>query len=160
MPETISLFLADETATHALARRLAPGLGAGDLVALAGDLGAGKTALARALIRTLTGDPSEEVPSPTFTLVQTYDCPAGMIWHFDLYRLSAPDEAAELGWEEAAATGIVLVEWPERLGSLLPPDHLRLHLDFDPAGPDARRVTLSGRGWEARLVALGLGKTP
>jgi tRNA threonylcarbamoyladenosine biosynthesis protein TsaE len=96
-----TLDLPDEAATAALAARLAALLRPGDIVLLAGDLGAGKSFLARALIRAAAGEPELEVPSPTFTLVQSYDLPAGELWHFDLYRLAAPDEVLELGWDEA-----------------------------------------------------------
>ncbi|HYH19287.1 MAG TPA: tRNA (adenosine(37)-N6)-threonylcarbamoyltransferase complex ATPase subunit type 1 TsaE [Azospirillum sp.] len=154
LPTRISLPLADEAATSALARRLAPHLRRGDVVTLPGDLGAGKTSFARAVIRALSGE-EVEVPSPTFTLVQTYDTDAGTIWHFDLYRLSGPDEVVELGWEEAA-DGIALVEWPERLGPLTPPDRLELALRM--AGTaDARRAELKGHGtWAARLAGMAL----
>lgn len=143
--------IADEAATAALARRLAPHLAPGDVVTLHGDLGAGKTAFARAVIRALSGA-EVEVPSPTFTLVQTYDTDAGAVWHFDLYRLSGPDEVTELGWEEAA-DGIALVEWPERLGPLAPANRLELALRLG-ATPDARRAELTGFGtWAPRLAA-------
>lgn len=146
----LTVDLPDETATATLARWLAHRLAPGDVVALRGDLGAGKTAFARALIRALT-DPDEDVPSPTFTLVQTYEAATGVLWHFDLYRLSGADEVIELGWDEAR-TGIALVEWPDRLGPLLPDDHLDLTLSFD-ASPTARRATLSGGGaWPSRLT--------
>jgi tRNA threonylcarbamoyladenosine biosynthesis protein TsaE len=146
--------LEDEQATSALACRLGPHLRPGDVVALRGDLGAGKTAFARALIQSL-GDPDDEVPSPTFTLVQTYETPAGSIWHFDLYRLSGPDEVIELGWDEVRADGIALVEWPDRLGSLLPADRLDIAISFGGAGPDARRAVLTGHGgWATRLELL------
>lgn len=145
--------LPDEAATADLAARLSPQLRAGDVLALRGDLGAGKTAFARALIRAL-GSPDEEVPSPTFTLVQTYEVGAAPVWHFDLYRLSGPDEVAELGWDEARAEGIALVEWPDRLGSLLPRDRLDLTLTFG-ATPTARRAVLTGHGaWASRLAAM------
>lgn len=145
--------LPDPEATERLAAALAPLLRPGDVVALGGDLGAGKTTLARALIRTLADDPDEEVPSPTFTLVQSYRTAAGPVWHFDLYRLSGPDEVIELGWDEALATAIVLVEWPERLGRLLPPG--RLDLTLAATGPDAREAALGGDGrWAARLEGL------
>ncbi len=91
---------------------------------LHGNLGAGKTVFARGLIRALTGNPNLEVPSPTFTLAQTYETNNLQIWHFDLYRLKDPEEIYELGWEDALAEGIVLVEWPERLGSLKPARYL------------------------------------
>ncbi|HZH26397.1 MAG TPA: tRNA (adenosine(37)-N6)-threonylcarbamoyltransferase complex ATPase subunit type 1 TsaE [Azospirillaceae bacterium] len=134
----------DEGATLALAAEVARTLRPGDVVALRGDLGAGKTAFARAAVRTLTGNPGEEVPSPTFTLVQTYDTPAGTVWHFDLYRLSGPDEVFELGWEEALAGGIALVEWPDRLGTLLPAR--RIDVTLESTGPEARRVKVARLG--------------
>ena len=149
-PVEIALDLPDLAATEALAARLAPLLRPGDAVLLDGPLGAGKSAFARALLRTATGDPLLEVPSPTFTLVQSYDLPAGPAHHFDLYRLSGPAGLAELGWDEARE-GIVLVEWPERLGPLAPPDALRIHLTPG-AAEEARHVVLSG--WDARLEAL------
>lgn len=154
-----SVPLPDEAATAALARRLAPALRAGDVLALRGDLGAGKTAFARALVRALAGDDEAEVPSPTFTLVQTYDAPAAPVWHFDLYRLSGPDEVEELGWDEVGQ-GIAVVEWPDRLGPLLPRDRLELTMAFDSSGggePEARRADLAGFGaWGPRLDALEL----
>jgi tRNA threonylcarbamoyladenosine biosynthesis protein TsaE len=149
-PVEIALDLPDLAATEALAARLAPMLRPGDAVLLDGPLGAGKSAFARALLRAATGDPGLEVPSPTFTLVQSYDLPVGPAYHFDLYRLSGPEGLAELGWEEARE-GIVLVEWPERLGPLAPPDALRIHLTPGEA-EEARHVVL--RGWDARLEGL------
>jgi tRNA threonylcarbamoyladenosine biosynthesis protein TsaE len=160
MPDPLVLLLPDEAATRRLAGALAPCLAAGGgVVALAGGLGAGKTALARALIRALTGDPDEEVPSPTFTLVQGYDTPHGPVWHFDLYRLCSAEDVIELGWEEAVVDGMVLVEWPERAGALLPAEHLEIRLTPEPAaGAEARRVTLTGHGgWRTRLAGLDLG---
>jgi tRNA threonylcarbamoyladenosine biosynthesis protein TsaE len=145
--------LEDETATEDLAARVGSLLRPGDVVALRGDLGAGKTSFARALIQSL-GDPDDEVPSPTFTLVQTYETPAGSIWHFDLYRLSGADEVIELGWDEVRADGIALVEWPDRLGSLLPADRLDIQITFG-TSPSTRRATLTGHGaWAARLETL------
>jgi len=142
-----------EAATVALARALAPHLRPGDVVALAGELGVGKTAFARAAIRARCGA-ATEVPSPTFTLVQTYDAPAATLWHVDLYRLAAPEEALELGLDEAFAQAIVLLEWPERLGASIPPDRLEVRLAYAD-GPDARRATLTGHGaWAPRLAAL------
>ena len=153
---SISLCLADEAATERLAAAMAPLLRAGDVVALSGDLGAGKTVLARALIRALTSDPDEEVPSPTFTLVQRYDSAAATVWHFDLYRLNGADEVVELGWDEAAADGIALVEWPDRLGPLLPAERLDIRLAT--AGDETRLATLTGHGgWAGRLTNLGKG---
>jgi tRNA threonylcarbamoyladenosine biosynthesis protein TsaE len=145
--------LADEAATVALARRIAGVAKAGDVIALAGDLGVGKTAFARAFVDALTGE-REEVPSPTFTLVQTYESKAGAIWHFDLYRLERPDEAYELGLEEALCEGISLIEWPDRAAILLPEERLDLTLTFA-ADPNARTAHLAGRGsWADRLSGL------
>jgi tRNA threonylcarbamoyladenosine biosynthesis protein TsaE len=150
MPRTITLDLPDLAATHALAARLAALLRAGDAVLLEGPLGAGKSEFARAVLRAAAHDAALEVPSPTFTLVQSYDLPAGPAHHFDLYRLDGPAALAELGWEEALE-GIVLVEWPDRLGALAPPD--ALHVALAPLADDqARRARLSG--WDARLDAL------
>lgn len=151
----MEMVLPDEAATGRLGGRLARILAPGDVVALWGALGSGKTSLVRTMIRQALNDPEAEVPSPTFTLVQTYDLPTGTVWHFDLYRICAPDEVVELGWEEARAGGIALVEWPDRLGALLPEDRLDLRLDFADA-PEARRVHLAPHGrWSARsLTAL------
>lgn len=126
VPRSLSSLDATRQAGADLAQQLQPG----DIVALWGDLGAGKTALARAVIQSL--NPAEtDVPSPTFTLVQRYDTPRGPVFHFDLYRLAAPEDVYELGWEEARA-GICLVEWPERLGSLLPPVRFDAWMDYGP----------------------------
>jgi tRNA threonylcarbamoyladenosine biosynthesis protein TsaE len=148
----ITVDLPDEKATSALAARLAAVARPGDIIALKGELGAGKTSFARAFIQARGGD--ETVPSPTFTLVETYDLPGGPIWHFDLYRLRAPDEAWELGIEEAFYAGISLIEWPERLESLLPSRHLLIAIGLV-ADPCARRASLSGDGeWTARLAGI------
>lgn len=131
--------LPNEQATEALGATLAARLKPGDVVGLKGDLGAGKTTLARAIIRAAAADPDLIVPSPTFTLVEVYDTPRGAYWHFDLYRLDGPEQVYELGWEEARAEGIVLVEWPERLGRLLP-QHLSVTLEL--VSDDGRRALL------------------
>lgn len=130
--------LPDERATEQLGATLAARLKPGDVVGLKGDLGAGKTTLARAIVRAACGDPGMVVPSPTFTLVEVYETPRGSFWHFDLYRLEAPEQVFELGWEEALAEGISIVEWPERLGLLLP-RHLSVTLEMD---GDGRRALL------------------
>ena len=148
----VAFHLADEKATEALAARLAAVAWPGDVIALKGELGAGKTCFARGFIRARGGD--EAVPSPTFTLVQIYDLPGGRVWHFDLYRLRVAEEAWELDIEEAFDEGISLIEWPERLGPLLPRGHLLVALDFA-AAPGARRATLSGDAdWMARLATI------
>lgn len=155
VPEPVvrRMSLADEAATVALARRIAGMARPGDVIALSGDLGVGKTRFARAFIDALTGD-VEDVPSPTFTLVQTYDSPAAAIWHFDLYRLSRPEDAYELGIEDALADGICLIEWPDRLQGLLPAGRLDLALAYG-AEPGARSAELTGRnGWAERLAEL------
>lgn len=141
----LTLLLPDEPATARLAGGLARAARPGDAICLRGDLGAGKTALARAFVRARLDDPAEEVPSPTFTLVQTYDDPqtGGLVWHFDLYRLERPDDALELDLEDAFADGLCLVEWPDRLGPYLPRRRLDLTLTIDPDGV-SRTATLSG----------------
>ena len=135
---TSSLYLPDEAATERLGAQLAERLRPRDILALRGGLGAGKTTLARAILRAASGDPSLVVPSPTFTLVEVYDTRRGAFWHFDLYRLEAAEQIFELGWEEARADGIVLIEWPERLGALLP-RHKSVTLEME---GDGRRATL------------------
>jgi tRNA threonylcarbamoyladenosine biosynthesis protein TsaE len=149
----ILIDLPDEAATAALAARLAARARPGDVIALKGELGAGKTSFARAFIRA-RGSAEEAVPSPTFTLVQVYDVGETSIWHFDAYRLRDPEEAWELGIEDAFAEGISLIEWPERLGSLVPAR--RLLISFaQGTSPEARQVRLdAGPGWEARLADL------
>ncbi|QQS11230.1 MAG: tRNA (adenosine(37)-N6)-threonylcarbamoyltransferase complex ATPase subunit type 1 TsaE [Rhodospirillales bacterium] len=146
--------LPDLAATRRLGAALAALLRARDVVALRGDLGAGKTELARAILRAAAGDPELIVPSPTFTLVETYDTHLGPVTHFDLYRLDAPDELRELGFEEALADGACLVEWPERAGGLLPADRLDIALTVDDRD-GARRATLAGGpSWSDRVARL------
>jgi tRNA threonylcarbamoyladenosine biosynthesis protein TsaE len=128
-----TLFLADDAATLQLGAALAKALVPGDLVLLQGDLGAGKTALARSIIRALVGDPALEVPSPSFALVQPYQGPRGPILHADLYRLAAAGEIAELGlFDDPAA--IVLVEWPERAPELFDEATVVVQLVVPPGG--------------------------
>lgn len=130
--------LPDPDATRAFGERLARALRPGDAVLLEGDLGMGKTALARAVIQRLAGA-AIDAPSPTFNLVLPYDLPGFTLWHFDLYRLSGPDEVAELGFEDALEDGAVLVEWPDRLGDLASPDAIRIAIEAEGEG---RRLVL------------------
>lgn len=148
--ESRTLHLPDLAATEALAARVAALARPGDAVLLSGPLGAGKSAFARAFLRAAAGDPALEVPSPTFTLVQSYDLPCGAAHHFDLWRLSGPSDLVELGWDEARA-GIVLVEWPDRLGPLAPADALSVALS-PAAAETAREALLSG--WPDRIARL------
>jgi tRNA threonylcarbamoyladenosine biosynthesis protein TsaE len=135
-----SLFLPDEAATEKLGARIAKGLKPGDLVALSGELGAGKTTLARAVLRNL--GVAEEVPSPTFTLVQSYDTGTLAVCHFDLYRLTGGEELAELGLDEALQNGAVLVEWPE-------------HGLPGPLLGQALRISLISAGGNSRIANIG-----
>ncbi len=151
----LSLHMDSPEQTTRLAEALAPELAAGDVVLLSGHVGAGKSHFARALIRWRMRRVGalEDVPSPTFTLVQTYPLPDGDIWHADLYRLSDPDEVEELGLAGAFEDAICLVEWPDRLPD---PPAEALHLDFsDGDTPDARSLRISGSPrWARRLGPL------
>lgn len=139
---THSEFLPSEEATDALGIRLARHLARGDTLLLTGPIGAGKSHLSRAIIRARLGR-MEDVPSPTFTLVQTYEAPDADLWHADLYRLSHPDEVFELGLEDAFSTAICLIEWPERLGPYAPKDAIHISLS---AEGDGRRAVISFAG--------------
>lgn len=142
-----TLSLPNETATANLARMLAEELKPGDLLTLSGGLGAGKTTLARSLLRALAGDPGLEVPSPTFTLMQIYDAPRCTVVHADFYRLGGGEELAELDWEEMTESAIAIVEWPERAGDALQRDRLDVALDLAPGGNGQGRIaTLTGFG--------------
>lgn len=142
--ENQSIETYSEAETIAFAARFAQQLNAGDIVLLYGDLGMGKTVFSRALIRALCTDEAMDVPSPTFTLVQTYDAPRGAIWHFDLYRLSDPSEIYEIGWEEALSEGMILVEWPERLNEgMIPPDAIKISLSAHQDNPDQRTIEIT-----------------
>ncbi len=135
-----SIFLPDEAATARLGALIAAGLRAGDVIYLEGDLGAGKSSLARGLIRALTTS-GQDVPSPTFTLLQTYDTPDFPLLHLDLYRLRSPEEAYELGLDEACPPAVLVIEWPDRLA----------HLGFD----DRLHIVLEhAHGCEGRLARL------
>ncbi|MEM9780921.1 MAG: tRNA (adenosine(37)-N6)-threonylcarbamoyltransferase complex ATPase subunit type 1 TsaE [Pseudomonadota bacterium] len=163
------LTLEDEAATAHLGAALGAVLEMGDVVTLYGGLGAGKSVLARAAIRSCLGDPALEVPSPTYTLVNVFERPeAPPVWHADLYRLGSQEEVAELGLEDAFEAAVCLVEWAGRLGPMTPPRRLEVTLsdlaDGDwpardgPSVVDGRRAELltHGDGWERVLLALAL----
>ncbi len=139
-------FVADEIAMGSFGAALAALLEGGDTICLIGNLGAGKTTLARAIIASKTGH--DDAPSPTYTLVQTYEAPSLEIWHADLYRIEDPSEVEELGLEEAFDVALVLVEWPDRLGPYLPDD--RVELEITP--------TQSGFGRAIDVTGYGLGE--
>jgi tRNA threonylcarbamoyladenosine biosynthesis protein TsaE len=126
MTETITTTSEQDTA--ALGATFAKTLSHGDIVLLTGDLGAGKSVFCRAIVRTLMEQPELDVPSPTFTLVQTYDTPTATLWHFDLYRLKDAEEIYEIGWEDALSGGVVLVEWPDRLGGYAPQKSIHVNI--------------------------------
>ncbi|MEX3017654.1 tRNA (adenosine(37)-N6)-threonylcarbamoyltransferase complex ATPase subunit type 1 TsaE [Gymnodinialimonas hymeniacidonis] len=151
-PVAAQLDLGDEDVSNALAQRISDVLETEDTLLLSGALGAGKTHIARALIRRWMGKADEPVPSPTFTLVQTYATKRGDIWHADLYRLSDPQELDELGLDEAFGTDLCLIEWPDRLAPDWP-DACLLHLERQP--DDTRRAVLlapEGKAMAARLI--------
>ena len=149
-PAVVLIHLPDEAATTALGAALGAMLRKGEAICLWGALGAGKSTLARGLVRALT-QPDEEVPSPTFTLVQTYDGRDFALAHFDLYRLSSASEVDELGLDEALDEGAALIEWPERLEGDLPPDRLDVVFETDRQDEDGRHVRLVAHGsWEGR----------
>jgi tRNA threonylcarbamoyladenosine biosynthesis protein TsaE len=146
------LGLESATETEALGRRIADALQPGDTVTLSGALGAGKTLLARSIVRRLV--PQEEVPSPTFTLVQTYETPGFAIWHADLYRLKSKNDVRELGLDEALDRGVLIVEWPDRMGDLLPRDRLDISFEHEDH-PTERLVKIVARGsWVPRIEQL------
>ena len=146
----LSLFLPDDAATTRLGAALAGLLRPGDTLLLHGPIGAGKTHLARALIQARLGR-LEEVPSPSFTLVQTYAANGVDIWHADLYRLSHPDEVWELGLNDAFTTAICLIEWPDRLGNFAPAHAVNITLSSEAEG---RRAVLSGATHSQLLAQL------
>ncbi len=129
-----------EKDTCAVAAWLAERVSAGDVIALYGTLGAGKTAFCRGFIQSLIGN-TEDVPSPTFTLLQVYDTPVFPVYHFDMYRLKTPDEAYEIGIEDAFAEGVSLIEWPEKIGSLLPKKHISVQIQIQ---TDYRKIAIEG----------------
>ena len=153
-PTTFSLALPNETATAHLMADLALLIGPGDVITLSGDLGAGKTAAARAMIRYLAGDGALEVPSPTFTLVQVYDVPPFPLLHADLYRVNDPAELEEIGLSPLPEATVALIEWPERAPSALPKDRIDIALSHRPAlGSTARAAEITGYGKAAAVVA-------
>ena len=150
---SFSVVLPDERATRRLAVDVANALRPGDMVTLSGDLGAGKTAFARALIRYLAGDETTEVPSPTFTLMQSYELPRFQVLHVDLYRTAGMAELAELGFDDLPERAVVLLEWPDRAGNLLPPDRLDIALTLAPKLKlEFRHARVTGHGAFAARV--------
>lgn len=129
--------------TEAFARQMAESITAPTMILLKGDLGAGKTTFARAFIRHLLGDNNAIVPSPTYTLIQEYETKRGILRHFDLYRITAPEEVFEIGWEDALSNGISLVEWPEKLGYLAPKDTLILAFSSDTSSDTERKIVVT-----------------
>jgi len=152
-PATFSVALASEAATAQLMADLALLIGPGDLITLSGDLGAGKTAAARAMIRYLADDEALEVPSPTFTLAQSYDLPSFLLVHADLYRIIDPLELEEIGLSPLPESSVALIEWPERADNVLPADRIDIAFSHRPAlGPTARAAEITGYGELATLV--------
>jgi tRNA threonylcarbamoyladenosine biosynthesis protein TsaE len=149
MPPSSIMMLPDLAATNGLATRVAALVRGGDAILLEGELGAGKTAFARAFLRAAAADPDLDVPSSTFTLVQSYGTPRGTVHHYDLWRLDGPSAVGELGWDEAR-DDIVLVEWPDRLGALRPVDALTIAFILHDG--DAREARIEG--WPDRIGGL------
>lgn len=131
-----------EAETNAIARDVAVSLPSQQIILLEGTLGAGKSVFARALIRELAQDQELTVPSPTFTLLQTYETAHGPVWHYDLYRLKDPDEMEELSWDDALSSGIVLIEWAEKLEHLKP-SGLTIHIEAVPGSDESRKITIT-----------------
>ena len=139
MRQMQTLSIANEAELIALGAALIPQLSAGQTVCLSGGLGAGKTTLVRGIIESVLGD--IDVPSPTYTLVQTYDFPEYELWHCDMYRLERPEDGYELGLMDAFEEALCLIEWPDKLGNLIPENVLRIEIAFEGEG---RKVTLLG----------------
>lgn len=154
MSDIYSVEVTDEAGTASMAQKLAPFLEKGDVLFLEGTLGAGKTAFARSLIRSLCGQ-DIDVPSPTFNLLLTYPAPAAEIYHYDFYRLEDPEEVWELDLEDALDDGISLMEWVSRLEDLAPEGALLVTIDIPDETGEARQITLSGDAtWASRLAPL------
>jgi len=146
-PPAFEVLLPDLAATEQLGQRLASWFGKGSVITLSGDLGAGKTELARAIIRAFGGHRALDVPSPTFPIVISYEFPRGQVVHADLYRITGEDELDELGWDELADNALLLVEWADRAGERLPADRIDVALYLVPdVGPEARVAVLTGKG--------------
>ena len=149
----VQIDIADEDGTRSVGKALGATLRSGDVVCLTGPLGAGKTTLARAVLSQAVG--ALEAPSPTFSLVETYQTDAISVWHFDLYRLEAPADVWELGLEEALETGACLIEWPEKIASYLPENILVLNLK--PSDTSSRVLTIRAQSaWFKRLHTAGI----
>lgn len=151
----VSVELPDEAATLLLGRRFAAHVRRGDVLALSGELGAGKTTFARGLIAGLAeraGLSPEDVPSPSFPIVQSYEFGALRLWHFDLYRIEAPSELEELGFSDALSDGVVLIEWPEQAKGLLPEQMLTIRVEWSGKG---RRAFLAGRLQSGDVAGIG-----
>src|ERR1700751_6068616 len=152
-PATFSVALANEAATAHLMADLALLTGPGDVITLSGDLGAGKTSAARAMIRYLADDEALEVPSPTFTLAQGYELPSFPVLHADLYRISDASELEEIGLSPLPEGAVSLIEWPERAGNTLPIDRIDISFNHRPAhGSNARAAEITGHGKAAAVV--------
>lgn len=148
----IEISLKDEKATAQLGARLGSVLAPGDAICLSGDLGAGKSTLARGLIKTVAG--ATEAPSPTFTFVETYETSDFLLWHLDLYRLERPEDVWELGYEDALEDGVAIIEWPERVGALAPSNALEIRLEID---GNRRNASLTvDENWRRRLHEAGI----
>lgn len=148
------VILRNEQATEELAQRIAELAQPGDVICLKGDLGVGKTFFAKCFIAHLTGLSKDNITSPTFTLVQTYDADKGTIWHFDLYRIDSLEACEELGYEDAFDTGITLIEWPEILEAALPVEQLELAFFYDTnKGERLLQVKATGH-WQSHIDQL------
>src|ERR1700691_3275678 len=155
---SFTVTIPNEEALVAFVTDISGALEPGDLVTLSGDLGAGKTTFARALIRHLAGDDAIEVPSPTFTFLQTYELPRLTLVHADLYRISGTAELAELGFDDLSDGAVVLMEWPDRAAGFLPPDRLDITFTLTPQlGSEVRNARTIGYGtFAARAERIAL----
>ncbi|WP_299661207.1 tRNA (adenosine(37)-N6)-threonylcarbamoyltransferase complex ATPase subunit type 1 TsaE [uncultured Ruegeria sp.] len=155
MNTPLKLTLNSPQVTADTAARISSALQPGDTILLEGTIGSGKTHFARALIQSVLAVP-EDVPSPTFTLVQVYETRIGEVWHSDLYRLTSVEEIEELGLTEAFDTSICLVEWPDKLGPLTPESALLIRFVTDPDDQDTRHLVLSWSDpkWNAKLEMI------